>query len=251
MAKSFIYPVKELYSATYAEGTHDGSSFSASATMVNEDRFFDQSIALPVSAIGANDAIRIDLGSAIAIDTLALYFTVSETSNATLYGSANADLSSPGSTTSMTATFAADWKVIATADVTLRYWALRSVGGTLDNITEFFIGRKYDFDFEFDLQNTISKKAGNIITTTYSGSEFSTKKHDPITTWSWKWSFITAAMKTSLETLRDNTEQDRFKFVYYDGTNYHWVRMSADSLQFTEVAHSIYSTTMNLTQQLI
>ena len=62
---------------------------------------------------------------------------------------------------------------------------------------------------------------------------------------------LTAAMKTSLEALRDNTEQDRFKFVYYDGTDYHWVRMSADSLQFTEVAHTIYSTTMNLTQQLI
>jgi hypothetical protein len=251
MAKSFIYPVKELYSATYTDGTHNGTAFSVSASITDEDRLFDQSLALAVSDVGSNDAIKIDLGSAIAIDALAIYFTAAETSNASLYGSANADTSSPGSTTAIIANFDAGWTVAATSDVSLRYWALHSTSGTLVNLTEFFIGRKYDFDFEFDLQNTISKKSGSTITTTYSGSEFSTKKHDPITTWSWKWSFITAAMKTSLEALRDNTEQDRFKFVYYDGTDYHWVRMSADSLQFTEVAHNIYSTTMSLTQQLI
>jgi hypothetical protein len=251
MAKSFIYPVKELYSGSYTEGTHDGSTFSASASITDQDRFFDQSLALSISSFGSGDAIKINLGSAVAVSAIALYFSSDETDNLTLYGSANADMASASTTNAMTDTFVAGWTIDTFSEDSKQYWTLRSTSGAVANNTEFLIGAKYDFDFEFDLQSIISKKSGNIITTTYSGSEFSTKKHDPITTWSWKWSFITVAMKTSLEALRDNTEQDRFKFVYYDGSAYHWVRMSADSLQFTEVASNIYSTTMNLTQQLI
>ena len=250
MAQSFIYPVKELYSGAYTEGTHDGSTFSAGTSITDQDRFFDQSLALVVSSFNSGDAIKIDLGSAVAVSAIALYFSSEETHDLVLYGSANSDMSSASTTNTMLSTFPAGWTIDTFSEDSKRYWALRATG-TVANNAEFLIGAKYDFDFEFDLQSIKAKKSGNVITTTYSGSEFSTKKHDPITTWSWKWSFITAAMKTSLETLRDNTEQDRFKFVYYDGSAYHWVRMSADSLQFTEVANNIYSTTMSLTQQLI
>ena len=56
--------------------------------------------------------------------------------------------------------------------------------------------------------------------------------------------------KTNLEAFRDEVEGDYKKFVYYDDTSYHYVRMSADSMRFTEVAHNVFSTSLNVVEQL-
>ena len=55
-------------------------------------------------------------------------------------------------------------------------------------------------------------------------------------------------MKTSLEGVRDSV-QDHKKFIYYDETDYHYVRM-VSPMDFTEVAYQRYSTNIKLREQL-
>ena len=54
----------------------------------------------------------------------------------------------------------------------------------------------------------------------------------------------------NLITLRDAVEGSRFKFLYYDESDWNWVRMSDKSLQKKEIAYQTYNTSIELTQQL-
>jgi hypothetical protein len=50
--------------------------------------------------------------------------------------------------------------------------------------------------------------------------------------------------------MRTATVGSHYKFLYYDGSSYNYVRMSDDSLRFTEVAVGVYDTQIKLTEQL-
>ena len=117
-------------------------------------------------------------------------------------------------------------------------------------IAEVIIGTKYDFDVNFDLNNKIGEEFGTDVMTSYGGQEYANKRHEPKTTWSWNWSYLSSSQKTSLDSLNSSV-QDYKKFIYSeDGTTgpFHYVRMSG--LDFTEVAPSVYSTSMTLREQL-
>ena len=249
MAKSFYYPVNELASATLDDGTFLSAAFTNASALTNELRAVDQSIGTAVSGWTQNDGFRIDLGAAVACDFLAIYFNAIETTDLILYASDNSDNSSTTTAKTITASFVKGWNVFDFSSTNKRYWFLRQTGtGTTDNFMEFIIGNKYDFDVNFDLNNTESDISGSDVITSYGGNEFSNKRHSQKATWSWSWSNISSAMKTSLDTMKTAVEINRLKFVYYDETNYHYVRMSG--LDFTEVAFQRYSTSMSLTEQL-
>jgi hypothetical protein len=251
MAKSFYYPVNELASATLTDGTFNVvDPFSSSNVLTNEERATDQSIGTAITSWSAtNDSLRFDLGSAVAIDFVALYFSSSETDNLTLYSNSSSDFSASLSTSeAMTSTFSKGWTVVTFSSDTKQYWLLRATSGAIANLTEVIIGKKYDFDINFDLSNKIGEDFGTDIVTSYGGNEYSNKRHEPKTTWDWTWSFLTSGQKTSLDNL-NSTVQDHKKFIYYDETNYHYVRMTKP-MNFTEVAHSIYSTSVSLREQL-
>jgi len=57
-----------------------------------------------------------------------------------------------------------------------------------------------------------------------------------------------ASHKTALDGLNSSV-QDWKKFIYYDDSNYHYVRMTKP-MDFTEVAPSVYSTSVSLQEQL-
>ena len=50
--------------------------------------------------------------------------------------------------------------------------------------------------------------------------------------------------------MREAVDGAHYKFLYYDGSSYHYVRMSDDSLRFKEVAYGVYDTSIKLTEQL-
>jgi hypothetical protein len=50
--------------------------------------------------------------------------------------------------------------------------------------------------------------------------------------------------------MRDAVEGAHYKFLYYDSSDYYYVRMSDDSLRFKEIANGVYDTSINLTEQL-
>ena len=254
MAKSFYYPVNELASATLTDGTFNVvDPFNSSNVLTNEERATDQSISTAITSWSAtNDSLRFDLGSAVAIDFIALYFSSSETDNLTLYSNSSSDFSGSLSTSeAMTSTFSKGWTVVTFSSDTKQYWLLRATSGAIANLTEVIIGKKYDFDINFDLNNTESDISGSDIITSYGGNEFSNKRHGQKATWNWAWGNISSTMKTSLDTFKTAVEIDRLKFIYSEsGTSgpFHWVRMSG--LDFTEVAYQRYSTSIKLTEQL-
>ena len=50
--------------------------------------------------------------------------------------------------------------------------------------------------------------------------------------------------------MREAVDGAHYKFLYYDGSAYNYVRMSGDSLRFKEIAYGVYDTTIKLTEQL-
>ena len=105
-----------------------------------------------------------------------------------------------------------------------------------------------DGEIDVGYINKLGEEFGTDVITSYGGNEYSNKRHNPKTTWSWNWSNISSSMKTSLENVRDSV-QDHKKFLYYDETSYHYVRMGKP-LEFTEVAYQRYSTNIKLREQL-
>ena len=59
---------------------------------------------------------------------------------------------------------------------------------------------------------------------------------------------VMSMQKTALEALNANI-QDWKKFIYYDDTNYHYVRL-VNPIEFTEVAPNVFSANVSLREQL-
>ena len=254
MAKSFYYPVNELASATLTDGIYNPviPAFSSSDSLTNEERAIDQSIGSAVTGWATqNEAIKIDLGAAVACDFIAIYFNAAETADMTLYGDSDSGGGNGNSVKAITASFVKGWNVFTFNSVSYQYWFLMQPNAdTVDGLCEVIIGNAYDFDVNFDLNNKIGEEFGTDIMTSYGGNEYANKRHDPKTTWNWNWSNISSSMKTSLEGVRDSV-QDYKKFIYSeDGTTgpFHYVRMTG--LDFTEVAYQRYSTSISLREQL-
>ncbi len=248
MAKSFIYDSIGFTESTITDGNTSGGTFSSSDTITNESRATDMSISTAITAFGIVNTIRFDLGSSKSADIIALYFSATETSNLTLYAHASSATDAGTSIEVMTSTFTAGWNVFDFSSTSNRYWFLVSTSGNIDNLTEVIIGTKYDFDVNFDLNNKLGEEFGTDVITSYGGNEYACKRHEPKTTWSWNWSYLTSGQKTSLDGLNSSV-QDYKKFLYYDGTDYHYVRMTKP-MDFTEVAPDIYSTAFSITEQL-
>ena len=261
MAKAFYYPVATatITDGTYGTMVNGGVSytFSSGNTVTNEHRISDESIGSAVGSFGSDntDTIRFDLGASYACDAIAIYLSADDVSNLVLYyssssgsmGSDSSDPSVPLATTPVMSTnYVAGWNIRTFTEITDRYWFVKATS-TID-ISEIIIGKKYDFDVNFDLNNKLGEEFGTDIITSYGGNEYANKRHEPKTTWSWNWSYLSSNQKTSLEDLNSKV-QDHKKFIYYDETTYHYVRM-VKPLVFTEVAPSVYSTSMTLREQL-
>lgn len=250
MAKQFIYDSVGTLEATLVDGTSDGSTFSSSNTISNESRFIDGSIATSPTSFGNGDAIRLDFGSSVAASAVALYFTDSETNDIIIYASDNSNQSSATTIATLSTAFSAGWSVTTFTEATKRYWFLRSSNGTVDNLAEVIIGKVYTFDQEPNVGAKTGVLPGNTVHKSIGGQEYGFKKHEPLKFWDYKFDFLGSSAKTNLESFRDAVDNGFKKFVYYDGSSYHWVRMSEDSLNFTEVLPSIYNTSIKLHQQI-
>jgi len=132
----------------------------------------------------------------------------------------------------------------------VRYYFILAVGGSLDGFTEVMIGKKYEFALNYDMGTSFKEGWGVDVIESYGGSEYANKRREPKTVWSATWGNISSTMRTSLEAMRDACGGPLKKFLYYDETSYHWVRMTEDSLNFTEVSNGRYSTNITLIEQL-
>jgi len=257
MAKAFIYDSIDLLECTIDDGVYAPGgppTFTIAAPLgskiTNRERLIDQSIGLACSDIILNDCFRMSFDSAVAVSAIALYFSVAETDDLEiLYGTIPGEIS--GTALSMTATFAIGWNVFTFTEATKQYWFLRSSTGGIDNLREMVLGKKYDFEQQLLQGGIIGDDPGVNVLTSHGGIEFANKKHDPKTRWAERWGGLSASEKTNLESFRDDVGINYKKFLFYDETNYHWVRMTPDSLRFTNEAGKVsYSAPITLIEQL-
>jgi len=254
MAKNFIYPNVGLLNADVTDGTYVSGTetFTSSASMTNEERLVDQSIGLEVENFDNLDAVRIDVNNTDDVDTMALYFNAAETTDIQIYGSNNG--TAMGTIlVNRTANFSANvWTVIDLGGTFNRtFWFIGANGGAIEGLTEVLIGNKYDFDVNPPVGDTEYDRPNVDIIKSYGDQEYANKRANLKREFAWKWEIPTAAMRTSLRALDTAVQKNYLKFIYDDETTKWWVRMSADSLKFKQVAFNYWETNVKLTQQLI
>ena len=263
MAKYFLYSHPNLYdTGAVRGGAITGSTTKtwteSSSAITNVDRVADQNIGSVISSVAQYDTIRIDMGSGFSCDAIAFYHTAADTNDLEIYASNSASTFTTGSPGSddhiqtISADFTAGaWQITDITITSKRYiYIYNGTANEWDYCSEIMLGTKYTFDRNYDLGGKFGKAFGVTNMKSYGGIEYSHKRHDGKETWDWEWTRLTNAQMNSLVTLRDAVEGSRFKFLYYDGTAWNWVRMSDKSLQKKEIAYQTYNTSIQLIQQL-
>tara|TARA_R100001463_G_scaffold133575_1_gene195102 strand:+ start:127 stop:897 length:771 start_codon:yes stop_codon:yes gene_type:complete len=255
MAKYFVYAVggrETSASVDSGELPSGGGSYSSNASYVtNDERLVDGSLTTAANFTAQNKAIRVDKGSASAdvIDMFAVYSNAANASGVKVF--TNSSSSNSGTTAGHTfSALTSGWNVASlTASDAERYWYVQAHEAAVATVTEIILGKKLSLT-NVKLTGNEGVINGNKVVQSQGGVQYSNKRHDGIKFWNFDLSFISSTYKTSLETMRSALYGSHDKFLYYDGSAYHYVRMSDDSLQFTEVAFGVYDTKIKLTEQL-
>ena len=252
--KSFIYDSIKLMDSTLTVGSISGGSFSSGSNPTNKERLVDQSILNGISSFGSN-TVKFVLSAGADPDIIAIYLSsanVGGTFDIDVYGATSDTV---GSSKASISTEDSGW---FTATITntgnQTHWFVDSTNPATDNIfNECIIGKKLDFDVNPDLSMATSEQHGVTLNTSYGGVDFATKRHDSRSQWTLNFSNISSSFKTDLESMRDSLVGPFQPFLYYNDEgsgSYNWVRMTDDSLSFTEIAHQRYSTSISMIQQL-
>ena len=249
MAKYFIYDNVGFSEATVTDGTVSGTTFSSSSSVTNEDRANDMSISTAFTSFGTDDALRFNVGSANAstnADRIALYFTSAHGHDMKVY--AGSSTTAMGSAlVNKTDNWVAGWNELSFSETSGQYKFIHSTTGTIDDITEVMVGKKLSLT-NIELTGTEGKIHGNKVITSQGGVEYSNKRHGGKRFWNFDLRYCSSAYKTSLQTMRDAVKGAHYKFLYYDGSAYYYVKMSDNSLRFKEVAYGVYDTSIRLTE---
>jgi hypothetical protein len=254
MAQYFLYPDPNMYDtgavvAGSVSGIGASDTFTASSTITNVERVSDQNIGSAISVGTQYHAIRIDMGASSSPNAIALYHTILDDNNLSVYASDDSTIGTAVASWSTDNT--AGWNVHDMTVSSLQYlYIVNDQALTWSYCSEIMVGTKYTFDRNYDLGGKFGKVFGVSNVMSYGGVEYSHKRYNGKETWEWEWTRLTDSQMTSLTTLRDAVEGSRFKFLYYDGSDWNWVRMSDKSLQKKQIAYQTYNTSIQLTQQL-
>ena len=260
MAKYFIYPNANLYSADPEGGDQTGgtNNFATDATSAtNETRLTDNSISTAAGMPAQYDAVRFDLtASGNTIDSIAVYSTAEDTDDLDWYAndSATTNAFATGITGSSMTTVNEGWTVktgvtVSSSSPATRYYYMKQSAGANNTLTEVILGTKLSLT-NIELTGDEGKIYGNKTIVSQGGMEYSNKRHNGRRFWNFNLKLISSTYKTSLESMRTATVGSHYNFLYYDGSAYHYVRMSDDSLQFKEIAYGVYDTSIKLTEVL-
>jgi hypothetical protein len=257
MAKTFYYDSVGLLESTINDGSVSlggaGYNFSDGTTLTNEEYAIDQNITNAVTSFAQNDALSFDLGSAKAVDFVALYFNAAEADDIKFDYDSAATGDPDGTAATITDAFSANaWKVVEFTEATKRYWRLIATsGGGLVGLTEVSFGKKLAFEINPDIGISEKEKFGVNTARSIGGVEYSLKRHAPVKTTKLSFSSISNTFKTNLQSMQ-NEVQDYKKFIYSeDGTTgaFHYVRL-ARPISFREVSYQRYACSISLVKQL-
>lgn len=259
MASYFIYDSINQYRSdnTVSEGTF-GAGFSASDSLTNHERVSDQNIGTVISGVDQNDAIAYTLGTAATANAIAVYFTgddgvIANGDEMTIRaGNAVNALTAAGKSFASTHS---GWSVSNVHDSgnytdvgNYSIWCVE-FNEALTNISEILIGRKLDFEIEPDVNIQSSINYENEVQRSLGGVEYAINVNPGQEVFTISFQNISSTFKSDLITMQDAIKGEAKKFVWYDGSNFNWVRLDKP-MTFTEIADGRFSTQLVLRQQI-
>ena len=256
MASYFIYDSINMYRSdnTVSEGTFSGTTFTASDSLTNHERVADQNIGTAMSGVTANDAICYQVGSAVSADALAMRFSgdcgigVQDNSENTIrFGTALDGLS--GAVNFGSGSTVASWRIKTFTEVTSKTKFCVEFNDAQNNISEILIGKKLAFEVEPDVNVQSSIDYENSIQRSLGGVEYAINVNEGQEVHTISFQNISSTFKSNLITMQDALKGEAKKFVWYDGSSFHWVRLDKP-MTFTEIADGRFSTQIVLRQQI-
>jgi len=255
MASYFIYDSINQYRSdnTVSEGQMSDSgtpTFSATSTITNHERASDGSIGTIISAVADRDAIEYAVGSSVTADAAAVYFTGDDgvSSGTIMTFFIDTDRASLPSKGTISAVSAAGWAVTDLTETTGTKF-FTEFNGAVTNVSEILIGKKLSFEVEPDVNVQSSINYENSIQRSLGGVEYALNVNPGQEVTTIGFQNISSTFKTNLTTMQDAIKGEAKKFVWYDGSSFHWVRLDKP-MTFTEIADGRFSTQLVLRQQI-
>ena len=156
MAKTFYYDSVGLLESTIIEaqavgGTAEITNIGTADTLTTPEASTDQNLATSVGSFAQNDVLEYNLGSAKAVDFLAVYFSSQETDDLDLEFDTAEDGFSEGESLDLDTTFSTGWTVSEFSEQTKQYWRIISRTGTITGLSQVIIGKKLAFEINPDI----------------------------------------------------------------------------------------------------
>ena len=255
MASYFIYDSINQYRSdnTVSEGqmTDSGTpTFSATSTITDHERASDQNIGTIISAVADRDAIEYAVGSSVTADAAAVYFTGDDgvSSGTIMTFFIDTDRASLPSKGTISAVSAAGWAVADLTETTGTKF-FTEFNGSVTNVSEILIGKKLSFEVEPDVNVQSSIDYNNIKNSSMGGVEYVLNVNPGQEVHTISFQNISSTFKSNLITMQNSLRGESKKFLYNDGSSFHWVRLDKP-MTFTEIADGRFSTQIVLRQQI-
>jgi|TARA_B100001939_G_scaffold80843_1_gene68683 hypothetical protein len=255
MASYFIYDSINMYRSdnTVSEGqmTDSGTpTFSTSDTLTSHERANDENIGTTISGVADRDAIEYAVGSSATADAAAVYFTGDDgvSSGTILTFFIDTDRTSLPSKGTISAVSGAGWAVADLTETTGTKF-FTEFNGSVTNVSEILIGKKLNFEIEPDVNVQSSINYQNEVQRSLGGVEYALNVNQGQEVITISFQNISSTFKSNLITMQDALKGEATKFLYNDGSSFHWVRLDKP-MTFTEIADGRFSTQIVLRQQI-
>ena len=255
MASYFIYDSINQYRSdnTVSEGqmTDSGTpTFSATSTITDHERASDQNIGTIISAVADRDAIEYAVGSSVTADAAAVYFTGDDgvSSGTIMTFFIDNDRTSLPSKGTISAVSGAGWAVASLTETTGTKF-FTEFNASVSNVSEILIGKKLNFEIEPDVNVQSSINYQNEVQRSLGGVEYALNVNQGQEVITISFQNISSTFKSNLITMQDALKGEATKFLYNDGSSFHWVRLDKP-MTFTEIADGRFSTQIVLRQQI-
>ena len=256
MSSYFVYDSINQYRAdsVVRAGTFSGNAFTANnAVITNFSRAKDQNIGTVMTGMVDGEAIIYTVADvSVQADAVAVHFAgidgVTADDNELTLHTGRID----GAMSSQVVTFGStdnNWKVGTFTHTDDRIQFALEFNETITNVSEIMFGSKLSFEVEPDVNIQSSIDYENSIQRSLGGVEYALNVNPGQEVTTIGFQNISSTFKTNLTTMQDALKGEAKKFVWYDGTSFHWVRLDKP-MTFTEIADGRFSTQLVLRQQI-
>tara|TARA_R110000796_G_scaffold60656_2_gene140394 strand:+ start:144 stop:911 length:768 start_codon:yes stop_codon:yes gene_type:complete len=254
MGSYFIYDSINQYRSdnVVSEGAMSDSAtptFTPASKITDHERASDENISTTISAIADLDALEYAVGSSATANAAAVYFTGDDgiSSGTIMTFFIDTDRAALPSKGTISAVSGAGW---ATTDLTETTGTkfFTEFNASVANVSEVLIGKKLSFELEPDVNIQSSINYNNIENSSMGGIDYVVNINPGQEEITIGFQNISSTFKDALIEMQNSNKANAKKLLYFDGSNYHWVRLQ--TMKFTEIADGRWSTQIKMKQQI-